>query len=240
MKKIIWIDDSVSKMKRISSGLFRYLWENDFSNEILFLGDGYKEDGSALSITLETIEELYQDIIDEFRTFCYCYYKGDESGLGSSSGLTLGQVYKKFETLQPERPLDLNQNNNTETVVSKILERAKDSESYIGLDIRLNRGDIILEDKTQTMELFYHFSKLKRECKQPNIVIFLFSKFDDQSKETNAWEKKFREKYQDFPSEEKMIVFPRNKLVDTDSDSGKARQDFSDFLGIPSVPEVGK
>jgi hypothetical protein len=230
MKKVIWIDDSVSRMKGVVIQLFPELWKNKISCELVFLGDNFKVNGSQLSITPETLKYLQRDLDDQFRIFCYRQFKEEESGYQTESKKTIAEVYADNGTLQPQKPIDLNEKSgDIPFIMAKIKDLAKGFETYVGLDIQLDIRDDKINKLTQAMQLFHGLYECKNDDGPP-LKVFLYTSAEDLDDWKDKWFNKVKGEYDGFnPVPEK--IFRRNNLLDN-SKADEEKQEFYSFLGV--------
>jgi hypothetical protein len=220
MKKIIWIDDNVSKMRIVAENLFPKLWEINVSSQVIFVGDDCKENGLNIKITDKVEYRLKNDISDYFELFC---------AANSSDEKPPMKVWEDKKELLPE-PLFFqiyNEKNDKFEAIKKKIEEIKEEsinqKLCIGLDIRLFKRDKKHEYETMAMKLFYYYSL------NPEYGVFLYSTFAEEDDVKNDWEKKFKEYHSDFNKD--ICIFPRDKLIDPgDEDKNKELSTFLDLF----------
>jgi hypothetical protein len=229
-KKVIWIDDNVSRMKGVVIQLFPKLWAEGISGILVFLGDNYKANGSQMSITPETLKHLQRDLDDQFRIFCNRLYKKGESELQTVSKKTLADVYADNGALQPPKPIDLNEKSgDIPSIMAKIKDMAKGVETYIGLDIQLDIRDDKIDKLTQAMQLFHGLYECKNDDGPP-LKVFLYTADEDLDDWKDKWFDKVKGEYKGFnPVPEK--IFRRDDLLDK-LEPNEEKNKFYSFLGV--------
>jgi hypothetical protein len=237
VKKIIWIDDSISRMKGVVVQLIPELWVKGVSCKLVFLGDHYKTNSSLLSITEDDIKVLQDDLDDRFYIFCDDQYEEKKnSGLQSESGITLEQVYDDNSALQPLEPCDLNEESgDIPSIVAKIAEIAKGCDAYIGLDIQINLRDEKIDKITQAMRLFHDLCECENDDKSL-LKVFLYSSDEYLDDWKDRWFTKLKDLDGDFNPVLKKI-FKRNRLLDNNLKPNREKEEFYKFLGIGSDNE---
>lgn len=238
MKKIIWVDDSVSRMTGVVTQLFPRLWAKNIITVLVFLGDNFKPKGSLRLITKETLDYLQRDLDDQFRIFCDRQLKRRKSETQSES-ISLDQVYTDNSALQPQRPIDLNKKSgDILSIIAKITELTKGYDAYIGLDIQLYSGDDKIDKETQAMRLFHDLS----ECMNDNdsiLKVFLYTSDEDLDDWKDRWFDKVKEEFRDFnPMPEK--IFRRDDLLDNNLKPNEEKEEFYVFLGVSNDNEDNK
>jgi len=208
-KKIIWIDDSVSRMTPVITNLFPRLWVKNITNEVLFYGDNYKNEGSELLIDDKTLDKFYDELNHRFRIFCFRRFESNKEIFPNDDNRTLEKIYEKYNEMRPKKPINLNEISST--IIEKISEIANGQNVFIGLDVQLNIDDEKLKKETQAMHLFYELSKIKNND-IPQFKVFLFSTDANKNNFIDDWFNKLKEIYNDFNPELKNI-FDRNELV---------------------------
>jgi hypothetical protein len=132
MKTMVWIDDSISQLARISDSLFYILWKHDVRNEMILVGDNYKEEEPDADRN-DFVNLLRDNIADLFYQFCY-EQKGNKS---------LDKYYddKDEKGIVPGNPENLPDGASYDEVVKIIddfIKKSKGDDIVVGIDVRLN------------------------------------------------------------------------------------------------------
>jgi hypothetical protein len=217
MKKIMWIDDDISSMGRIVSGLFPKLWEKDCYNQIILTGDNYLS-GSVVPINDGTIAKFAENISNRFEMFC--------SEKVNENYPTPKKVSEAKKDIRITKVFHIVK-NEIEIIKEKIISQA-DDDTYIGLDILLFAKDKELNHNTETMKLFYSLSNIKKVDGKNKYSVFLYTIFNQPEDSKEKWVNKFREYHNDF--QEKIMIFSTKKLISPLRDNNKQLNEFIEYI----------
>jgi hypothetical protein len=222
MKKIIWIDDDLSKMSYVAKNLFPVLWKENISSQIIFLGDNYRED-SKITINDSSINKLTNDISDFFEMYCAEVADRDKK--------RPKEIRDSSKDLRPARPSIIVQTDHNEIMkeIENELKKNNGQELYIGVDIRLFIHDKRLLEETIAMKIFYKWTKDKACLGNNNYTVFLYSTFTKEDDVRIHWEKKIKEYHNDLHMN--IRIYGRDELIFCDEKS----RDYKDFLKLLSI-----
>lgn len=205
---MIWIEDNTSQLADISESLFPTLWEHDVCNEIILVGDNYREEIQEANRD-DFVDNLYDNITDLFYQFCY-EKKGDKK--------SLDEYYDDKEGIIPRKLRNLPDNSSHDEVVKIVDSLIQNSKTgdivVVGIDIGLNKNNS--ETKETLTDKILHKLLNKSEIK-----VFIYSHYNlDEYPDTRDFKKKY---------ENSASFFNEKRLVTEDSDEQKK---FFGFFGV--------
>jgi hypothetical protein len=225
MKKIFWIDDDVSSMKNIVIQLFPELWDKGFSNQIIFVGDNYREENPKLTITDTALKKFDEVILNRFQIYCLDGVNINDPNL--CTPLKVWNAKKNDLCPSPSKPVKIDEDIRKIEDIAKKIEEIIEKGACIGLDVRLFIPDAKLKNETLAMHLFHSLSKAEDDGNK-KYKVFLYTIFWEEPDLEKKWGQAFKEIYPNFQGD--IRIFSRNKLTIPKGDGGKEKESLFSLL----------
>lgn len=217
MNKITWIDDDISNMGRVVSGLFPELWKGNYCNQIILTGDNYLS-VSPVPINDGAIAKFAENISNKFQMFC-----SKQVGEEYPTPKKVSEAKKDISNTRIFHIVE----NETEKIKEEIIKLV-DENTYIGLDILLFAKDQELNHNTETMKLFYSLSNIKKDDGKNKYSVFLYTMYNQPEDNKEKWVNEFKKYNSDFKGV--INIFSTKKLISTINDNGEEQNKFINYL----------